>query len=307
MKIGFFILYLVAKSKVESFITPLNWRAEIAKFELDSINLDFVLIPELLYSSLNKYPFKLDVSVIVICIEGGLKGTVNLKQYDVRGPGIFIVMPDQILQYEQISGDFLGRSIMMSKPFTKGLLIDSYDRFPLFQSIMDNPWLPLNEEELSLALDYYSLFEKTVKMNDNPNRIDMIKYLQKAFFYALQDKYLNRGMVEKKSKQEILTSDFLSMAQGNYREQRNLEFYAEKMCLTSRYLSTVVKEVSGKTAGEWIIDFVILEAKALLRSTDMTIQQISNALNFQSQSFFGKYFKRYAGVSPKNYRFNNEN
>ena len=83
---------------------------------------------------------------------------------------------------------------------------------------------------------------------------------------------------------------------------RRLNFYADKLCLTPKYMSTIIRQTSGKTAGNWIDDYVLLEAKALLKSTNMTIQQISDELNFPSQSFFGKYFKRLTGVSPKEYK-----
>jgi AraC-like DNA-binding protein len=79
-------------------------------------------------------------------------------------------------------------------------------------------------------------------------------------------------------------------------------FYAKKLCMAPKYLSAVIKEKTGKSAFEWINDYVILEAKSLLKSTNMTIQQISDELNFANQSFFGKYFKRLAGMSPKSYR-----
>lgn len=79
-------------------------------------------------------------------------------------------------------------------------------------------------------------------------------------------------------------------------------FYASKLSLTPKYLSKVIRQNSGKTAGEWIEEYVILEAKALLKSTNKTIQQITDELNFSTQSFFGKYFKRRVGLSPKEYR-----
>ena len=97
---------------------------------------------------------------------------------------------------------------------------------------------------------------------------------------------------------------FLSLVQINYKEQRGLEFYADKLCFTPKYLSKVIKENSGTSANDWIDNHVVLEAKALLKSTNMTIQQISDELNFPSQSFFGKYFKRHVGVSPKEYKKN---
>ena len=86
------------------------------------------------------------------------------------------------------------------------------------------------------------------------------------------------------------------------RSERSVKFYADQLCLTPKHLSGVVKEVSGKTVGEWIDELVILEAKALLNSSSMNIQEIADRLNFANQSFFGKYFKHYTGMSPKEYR-----
>lgn len=97
-------------------------------------------------------------------------------------------------------------------------------------------------------------------------------------------------------------NDFSKKVQLFYRKERKVLYYADKLHLSASYLSTVIKRVSGKTAAEWIDDYVILEAKALLKSTKLTIQQISDELNFSSQSFFGKYFKRITGLSPKEYR-----
>ena len=83
---------------------------------------------------------------------------------------------------------------------------------------------------------------------------------------------------------------------------RSVSFYSNKMFLTAKHLSTVVKEVSGKTASEWIDSLVILEAKALLKSSELSIQEIADELHFANQSFFGKYFKHHTGMAPKEYR-----
>jgi len=81
-----------------------------------------------------------------------------------------------------------------------------------------------------------------------------------------------------------------------------LEFYANKLCVTSKHLSKVVKATGGKPASDWFDEHVALEAKAFLKSTNMTVEQISEELNFPSQSFFGKYFKRVTGFSPSEYK-----
>ena len=83
---------------------------------------------------------------------------------------------------------------------------------------------------------------------------------------------------------------------------RGVKFYADKLCLTPNYLSGVVKDYTGKTATEWVNEFVILEAKILLTDSELSIQEIAYQLHFTDQSAFGKYFKQLVGISPKLYR-----
>ena len=101
---------------------------------------------------------------------------------------------------------------------------------------------------------------------------------------------------------DVLTKQFLELVKSNFKRERQLQFYADKMCITTRYLSRIVKECTGASASDWIERYVVLEARALLKSSNMTIQQVSNELSFPSQTFFGKYFKRRVGMSPKEYR-----
>ena len=88
----------------------------------------------------------------------------------------------------------------------------------------------------------------------------------------------------------------------HYKECRDVNFYASKLFITPKYLSNTLKTVTGKKAGQMIDEYVVLQAKILLSSTNMTIQQISEELNFANQSFFGRYFKRITGLSPTQYR-----
>lgn len=98
---------------------------------------------------------------------------------------------------------------------------------------------------------------------------------------------------------------FIIAVSESFRERREVSWYAERLCITPKHLSAVCKETSGRTAGEWIESYVTMEAKVLLKSTDMTIQEIAAKLNFANQSFFGKYFKHQTGLSPTAYRREN--
>ncbi len=98
---------------------------------------------------------------------------------------------------------------------------------------------------------------------------------------------------------------FILAVSEHFRTERQVSFYAHKLCITPKHLSSVIKEISGRTASDWIENYVVMEAKVLLKTTDMTIQEIAVYLNFANQSFFGKYFKHHTGVSPTTYRKQN--
>lgn len=95
---------------------------------------------------------------------------------------------------------------------------------------------------------------------------------------------------------------FIRLVQEHFRRERFLDFYAGKLDITPKHLSRTIKIQTGASAVDWINRYVILEAKVMLRSSNLNVQQIAEALNFPSQSFFGKYFKKATGVSPKDYR-----
>lgn len=100
---------------------------------------------------------------------------------------------------------------------------------------------------------------------------------------------------------ELMTRFVMEVSQ-HYSTHRTVGFYADRLCISPKHLSAVVKEASGRTASEWINKMVTAEAQMLLRATTDTIQQVAARLNFPSQSLFGKYFKHQTGMSPRSYR-----
>lgn len=102
------------------------------------------------------------------------------------------------------------------------------------------------------------------------------------------------------SRQEIFFGKFIALLTQYHTQERSVTFYAEKLCITPKYFSTLIKKQTGKSAAQWIDDYVILEAKNLLKFSGMSIQEIAYHLNFSTQSFFGKYFKHQTGLSPAN-------
>ena len=199
-----------------------------------------------------------------------------------------IILPEQIVQQGERSDDFSGSFIAVSRDFMDLVIPTMQQLFPMFFMIKERPCIAVTANELQAFEEYHSFLWSKVKLKDNPYRKEITQGLLMALFYEIYDIYQGHTVKERVSKSR--------------KEERSVSYYAGKMFLTPKHLSTVVKEVSGKTAGDWIDSLVILEAKAMLKSSEQSIQEIADELHFANQSFFGKYFKHHTGFSPKEYR-----
>lgn len=278
----------------------LNWQVEIEDEEVFSIDNDLILLEKPIIKSTFSYPFKVDFATTFICLSGRMEGYINLKPIISSALSMTVILPGQILQYKYMSDDFTGLFTAMSNEFISKLNMQA--NIPFFTSIRENPVIPLTEDDLKPMITNYSLLKDTIKREDNPYRIETVIHLIKAFFYGAGHQFQKMSEQENKSKHEVLIDKFLKLVEKHYKKERGIIFYADKLSITPKYLSSLVKENTGKFANEWIDSYVILEAEALLKSTNMTIQQISDNLNFSTQSVFGKYFKRLTGKSPKEYK-----
>lgn len=285
-------------------ISTINWRANLKDKEADFIDEDLFLFnnPQLLPAF--DYPVKMDIPLTVLCSRGTIKVSVNLKDYTIEAPAIFIVVSGKIVQYKSVSDDFSGFFMLMSKKFLTDLLSGPRERLPIFLSVLDSPLVQLTNEDLASVNDFYLMLQKEIRQTLNPYRLETVRHLVQAMFYSTGYKFHKTGESSNKTKHEILMEEFINLVKAHYRKEREVGFYAMKLKLTPKYLSKLIRDNSNKSVNEWINDYVLLEAKALLKSTNMTIQQISDELNFPSQSFFGKYFKRLTDISPKEYRKN---
>jgi len=165
--------------------------------------------------------------------------------------------------------------------------------------------IELSDTGIENILSTYNLIKKELAEPDYPSKHLVIqKYCEiivlKDYNNSIKEYYIGN---EIKNRQEQLFSDFLSILEQNYKKEHSISFYADKMCLTAKYLSTVVKSVSGKPGLQWIDDYIAFEAKGLIRQGRLSIKQISDELNFPTQSMFGRFFKKMTGYSPKQFKF----
>lgn len=257
------------------------------------------------YLDMMRRPHKFDVFLIVNHISGAVKFKIDMEEYEVlNGGNIIHCSPGHIVSVESISADFDAHVLIMSNSFIESLLVYLNGSIPFRFDMHRQNVVECSEPDMQMQ----NLFVKAVRFaisdKKNPYRLALVQHVIMAIFYA-SDKYrrsLANNNDSGRTNADVLTKQFMEIVQKHFRKERQLKFYADALCITPRYLSRVVKECTGSSAADWIERYVVLEARALLKSTTMTIQQISDELNFPSQTFFGKYFKRRVGMSPKDYR-----
>ena len=244
-------------------------------------------------------PIKLRHAMIGICCTGRCDLRLNLQDLEVESPMLITLMPGQIVEGVSHSANFDGYAIILSKRFIDMLNLPGWQQ--QYMALYNNPLNKISQDMLQHVHIFYTILHKAASDEENPFRLQVIENLIRVFYYGGVSKFHQYGLDKTPYKNSIVER-FMDLVQEHYREERLIGFYADKLCITPKYLSKLVKENTGRSAGEWIENHVILEARAMLQSSDMTIQQIAASLNFPNQSFFGKYFKRATGISPKQYR-----
>lgn len=252
-------------------------------------------------------PIQLSMNAIILCLQGEMDIKINLQDYTLSANNGVTILVESFFQITRITKDFKGCIIAISKGFIN-FSEDVRLGISVQQHTMHHPAFQLSEDTMEETMKIYYLLK--AKLSDPTFNykeqiakayLDIFKY-NGLHAYHLQ----NSGTEEIKKKsitrREQIFSQFIQAVQENYKQQRQVIFYANLLCITPKYLSSVIHEVSGKYATDWIDQYVILEAKALLRNRHSTIKEICAYLNFANQSLFSKYFKQHTGITPKKYR-----
>jgi AraC family transcriptional activator of pobA len=155
-----------------------------------------------------------------------------------------------------------------------------------------------------MILDIYLLIQQKLEREEHPYRVEISRSLLTTLLYEVQFIYEKQHLIikGKQTRKQELNVLFQSLVFHHYKEHRNVQYYADALFVSPKHLTETIKEVTGRTAGEWIDDAVILEAKVLLRNHEKSIARVAEDIHFPDQSSFGKYFKKHAGMSPSDYR-----
>lgn len=267
---------------------------------------DIIITNNVEYRELFKYPCRLDAITMLVCISGEISSSLNLKEYTTHKNGVIVCLPEDIIQIEAVK-DLEAYAVIISASFLREAHIDLQKLLPLYLGIKSQPQIYISDTEMQLLQYYHILATEVLESSENEHKREILLGLLSALVYKVIDliKYKQVHSTEMYMKttqrSEILFDQFMLLLNMHHTKEHSVKFYATKMSLTANYLSGVIKEFSGKTAAEWIDQYIVLEAQTLLKFSGMTIQEIAYHLNFATQSSFGKYFKQQTGMSPKNY------
>lgn len=246
-------------------------------------------------------PVKFAATSWIIMFQGSCRADINLVSYEFSGPTLITIKSNQVLQPTYISPDFNATVIVMSKRFGDNMFM-FVNSSPLAGMTLRHPVVAIPAALVDKFHEFIHETSEIVSDATNPYGSQALLYHMLDFIYRVGYKCYEPFKDEMITRQGRMSDQFLSLVQQHFRRERFLDFYADKLEVTAKHLSRTVKKQTGFTAVEWIERYVILEAKVLLKSSNLNIQQISDELNFPSQSFFGKYFKKQTGQSPKEFR-----
>lgn len=259
-----------------------------------------------------EYPCRFHGYMAFFCIKGEFEVEINLKKFTIRKDSMFIYTPGNIVRVTNIDPQEKESVHFVVVAISEDLMSSTrFDFSKLYNEslrLLESPCVVINENERELCRKYFDLIQEVSKMR-MPNMRESVAALISSIFYLMGAMWTDRLTAAKKNggeevstRSKIVLEDFLMLVRDYHTKERSLSFYADKLYLTPKYLSKLIKSVSGKSAHEWIDSFVILEAKNLLKYSDMSIKSIVYELNFPNQTTFYRFFKTKTGMTPSEYR-----
>ena len=253
----------------------------------------------------------MDTCGFFLCQKGWVEVSLNEQTFRVQANDIYFYMPSTFVSVLSTSVDLEGIAVKCEMSFVLPLLERLLDGGNIV-AIRDHPCISLTSGQRQ-TLEHLTTMvsqrkRKLSALGDNDPSYHVLQRLVLSLAESLFHEFIYIYTINQHVRpqahdaQDRIFQTFLVSLFKNYKREREVMYYAAEQCLSPRYFSSVVKEKSGHTALQWIVQLVISSAKQALRTTDASIKQISVDFNFPSQSFFGKYFKQYVGMSPRRYR-----
>ena len=245
-----------------------------------------------------RQPYRAKEGRIIRVLQGTGRISINLIEYEASARKIIIIPDNALIELLEISPDYDFQIIMPARNFLPALPGSILSETYTGNGIV----LSFNEKEWAQTEMFFTLLWNI--LHSSPYRRETVQHLIISLLYNLKYTYEQTRTATplRLSRQEEIFRRFIALVNEHSKQERSVDFYAGKLCLTPHYLSTVIREASGQTVMQWINQSVILEAKVLLKHSNLLIFQISDELNFPNPSFFSKFFKRITGMTPAEYQ-----
>ena len=245
-------------------------------------------------------PYRIQEGRIIFVNQGSARVLINLIEYTIRQTHFSVITPNSIVQIIEISPDFDMQMMAMNQDFLP--ISGKEDFFSYLLHHQKNILLLLSQQEV-LQTEYYFTLMWNI-LQEPTFRREAIRHLLASLLYYIEYIAQSNMLMNpvRLTRQEDIFQRFISLVNACSKKERNVNFYADKLCLTPRYLNTVVRQASQQTVMDWINQSIILEAKILLKHGNRLVYQISDELNFPNPSFFCKFFKRMTGMTPHEYQ-----
>ena len=247
-----------------------------------------------------KPPFSIDDYRLGIIMKGQIRVNINLVEKTVNSGTLMFIGPGSVISPVSFTPDFefygFGLSAEFPMPFPAGQMPTA------FNGTMRDFQLPVSEADITTARNIVDTLWHLVHQKDyNRQTVSSLVAAQMYHYDGLYRQHYNR-LQTTMSREQTIFDRFIYLVNQNALREHRISFYAERMCLTERYLGTVVRQTSGITAKEWIDRALITRIKVELRHTNKSVAQIADEMNFPNPSFFCKYFKRMTGMTTQAWR-----
>ena len=284
-----------------------------ADAQQSSMGDDFCIVDVRYDDQLHRYqiPARLDAYMFIFCFGGSVRFNVNMKEFSLKKDQMILLVPGCIgylVDYDKGRKEDIHYVIVgLSRRYLSILNLDLNRLYSEGKTLMDIPRVDLNEEELFLASRFLSL-TKTLLASQVDNKRSCIASLIAAIFYLAEGIYnqhleeARQTFVPQSSRADDIFKKFIRLVADYHMQERCVGFYAERLSLSPKYLSKMIKTASGCSAPEWIDSYVILEAKNFLKYSNMSIKEIVFRLHFSDQPTFTKFFKSHTGMTPAQFR-----
>jgi len=288
-------------------VTPIIKESDLnkAKTWSESVFLDndLLLTEHIDKAPMPTEPRRMNFILIGLCLQGEVMYELDTKMQIIKPGDILIVSDRHVVDSYRCSEDMRGLCMMMSVQFFREIIQNVSDISSLFLFSRLHPVMRLEDKEIETFKEYFQVIKQKIGDERNHFRKDLIKALLLAMFYDLSNIiYRVKADGKPRSRAEVIFTQFITLVEKHFREERRVAWYAKQLCITAKYLSETVKAVSRRTPNEWIDDYITLELRVQLKNSTKTIKEIARDLKFPNQSFMGKFFKEHVGVSPLQYR-----